>query len=72
MKRQAITICCMTALALLAASCAGSAGYSPPPARRASEQCPMGETWICRDQYPSRLGSEDPKICYCESLHRVR
>lgn len=71
MKLPLKTICCTTAVALLG-GCASSSGYSPPPERRASERCPMGETWICRDQYPSRLGREDPKICHCESLRRVR
>jgi hypothetical protein len=74
MKPQLNTICCIAVLALLGAGCAGTAGYSPPPERRASEQCPTGETWICRDRYPSRLERENdiPKICYCENLHRVR
>jgi hypothetical protein len=73
MKPNLNTICSITAVALLG-GCASSPGYSPPPERRAGEQCPIGETWVCQDRYPSRLERENevPMICYCESLHRVR
>jgi hypothetical protein len=73
MKPHLSTICSIAAMALLG-GCASSPGYSPPPERRAHEQCPVGQTWVCRDRYPSRLGREDdePKICHCEDLQRVR
>lgn len=63
----------LMAVALLG-GCAPTPGYSPPPERRAAERCPMGEIWICEDRYPSRLERENemPKVCYCESPHRVR
>jgi hypothetical protein len=73
MKPYTHTIASLTAVACLG-GCAPSPSYSPPPERRAAERCPMGETWICEDRYPSRLERENemPKVCYCESLHRVR
>jgi hypothetical protein len=73
MKSHLITICGVATVALLG-GCASSPGYSPPPERRAAEQCPMGETWICPDRYPSRLPGQDevPTICYCGSLQRLR
>lgn len=59
-------------LAVLVESCASS-GYSPPPERRAGEQCPVGETWVCRDRYPSRMDRENEEgiFCTCESLQRI-
>lgn len=72
MKHLLKAILGLTAVAFLG-GCASSPGYSPPPERRAADKCPMGETWICADRYPSRLERENemPKVCYCESLHRV-
>ncbi|MGH8167145.1 MAG: hypothetical protein ACREQ1_07890 [Woeseiaceae bacterium] len=63
---------CIVALAMFSAGCASS-GYSPPPERRAGEQCPIGETWVCRDRYPSRMErDEEPMFCTCEDMLRVR
>jgi hypothetical protein len=62
------------AVAALAASCASSGTYSPPEGPRATDTCPMGEIWVCRDHYPSRLetGNEPPLSCMCQDLTRVR
>lgn len=64
----------IVACSVLGTGCAGTAGYSPPPERRAGERCPPGETWICRDRYPSRLPgqNEEPMICYCDAILRTR
>jgi hypothetical protein len=74
MRSQLNTICAVAACALFGAGCTTGPGYAPPPERRASEQCPVGETWVCRDHYPSRLERENevPMICYCDNLQRVR
>jgi hypothetical protein len=60
--------------AMLEAGCSSSPAYSPPPERRAAEQCPVGETWVCRDRYPSRLETENDtaKFCYCENILHAR
>jgi hypothetical protein len=73
MKPYVHTIVSLTLAALLG-GCAPSPGYSPPPERRAADRCPVGETWICVDRYPSRVERENeiPKVCYCERLDRVR
>jgi hypothetical protein len=73
MKPHVRAIASLTAVALLG-GCAATPGYSPPPERRAAERCPVGETWVCKDRYPSRLERENemPKICYCEDPQRVR
>jgi hypothetical protein len=73
MKSLLNLVAAATAAAFLG-GCASSTGYSPPPERRAGEKCPVGETWVCKDRYPSRLERENeiPQICYCESLHRIR
>lgn len=74
MRLSLPTICGLAVCALLGAGCAASPGYSPPPERRASDRCPAGETWICRDRHPSRLGRENEAgmICYCDAVFRVR
>lgn len=74
MRARISMICGIAACVLFFAGCAGKPGYSPPPERRASEQCPVGETWICRDRYPSRLERENevPMICYCDAVLRTR
>jgi hypothetical protein len=77
MKARLYTICGITACAIIGASsagCAGKAGYSPPQERRAGERCPVGETLVCRDRYPSRLPDrdDDPLICYCDSISKTR
>lgn len=61
-------------LAMLNAGCSPQPTYSPPPERRAAEQCPVGETLVCRDRYPTRLDKENetPMFCYCESIPRIR
>ena len=61
-------------LAMLDAGCSSSPTYSPPPERRAAEQCPVGETWVCRDRYPSRLETEreTPIFCQCENILQAR
>lgn len=66
-----------TAIALLAtlyAGCSSGPTYSPPPERRAAERCPSGETWVCRDRYPSRLekARDTPLFCTCEAMHGIR
>jgi hypothetical protein len=73
MRASLYTICGIAAGVLVgvsSAGCAGKAGYSPPPERRAGERCPVGETLVCRDQYPSRLPDreDDPLICYCDNI----
>ena len=59
--------------ALLCAGCASGPTYSPPPERRASERCPVGEAWVCQDPYPSRLEKKrEQQLCSCQDLRRVR
>lgn len=74
MRRQLNMICSVAACAFFGVGCAANSGYSPPPERRANEQCPVGETWVCKDRYPSRLERENevPMICYCDNLQGVR
>ena len=73
MKSHLKTLCSTIVLATFCSAGCASSGYSPPPERRANEQCPVGETWICRDRYPSRLEkqNEEPMFCYCEHIQRV-
>ena len=74
MSVRRLAICALTACAVLGAGCAGKAGYSPPPERRAAERCPPGETWVCRNRYPSRLPGQDdqPVRCYCDTISMTR
>jgi hypothetical protein len=62
----------MLALAGLVSGCASSPTYSPPE-RRAFDGCPIGEVWVCRDRYPSRLEQpgDAPMQCMCEDLRGV-
>jgi hypothetical protein len=66
-------LCRIPALAALAAGCASSGTYSPPEGPRAADTCPMGEVWVCRDHYPTRLetGREPPMTCMCQDMTRV-
>lgn len=74
MRARLYTLCGIATCVMFSAGCAGKAGYSPPPERRASERCPVGETLVCRDRYPSRLPdrADDPLICYCDSISNRR
>lgn len=74
MRHRLYRTCTVVACGLFGVGCAAGPGYSPPPERRASEQCPVGETWVCKDRYPSRLERENevPMLCYCDSLQNVR
>lgn len=74
MRTRLYTICGITACAIFGAGCATKAGYSPPPERRAGDRCPAGETWVCRDRYPTRLPREnqEPMICYCDNMTMTR
>lgn len=61
--------------AMLLSACAAEPTYSPPEGSRAAvESCPVGEVWVCRDHYPSRLErpGEVPMDCTCEDLRGVR
>lgn len=73
MKTRLRSVCRILAVATVAAGCA-SPGYSPPEGRRAADTCPIGETWVCRDHYPSRLDREGERdlTCMCQDLQRVR
>jgi hypothetical protein len=66
--------CHMLAVVALTAGCASSGTYSPPEGRRAADTCPMGEIWVCRDHYPTRLetGNEAPLTCMCQDMTRIR
>lgn len=61
------------ALAVLVSACATEPTYSPPEGPSVAESCPIGEVWVCRDRYPSRLDRErDPPLhCMCEDLQGV-
>lgn len=55
------------ASAMWLSACASQPTYSPPEGPRASESCPIGEVWVCRDHYPSRLDRNEPPLhCRCE------
>lgn len=60
--------------ALLLSACATEPTYSPPEGPRAAEVCPVGEVWVCRDHYPSRLDKDDvpPMYCMCQNPAAVR
>jgi hypothetical protein len=72
MTKRSRNTCRLLVLLALTAGCA-SPGYSPPE-REASERCPIGEVWVCRDRYPSRLETEgqSPMICMCQDMQAVR
>lgn len=56
--------------ALLLAACAPASLGSPPASER-NRDCFAGETLVCRDRYPSRLGDEDEpgeQFCMCENI----
>ncbi len=73
MKTHLNNVCRLLAVAAFIAGCA-SPGYNPPDGPRAVDTCPLGEIWVCRDHYPSRLGNpEDRQLtCMCQDLTRVR
>lgn len=76
MKAHLKNACRISAIAIVATVTAGCAsrGYSPPEGPRAAETCPIGEAWVCRDHYPSRLEreGEPPLVCMCEDLQKIR
>ncbi|HLT90245.1 MAG TPA: hypothetical protein VKZ85_04800 [Woeseiaceae bacterium] len=52
--------------------CASEPTYSPPEGPSMASSCPLGEVWVCRDHYPSRLEREEPPLhCVCENPSRV-
>lgn len=53
--------------------CATEPTYSPPDGPSAAERCPIGDVWVCRDHYPSRLDRENepPQHCTCEHPTRI-
>lgn len=59
--------------ATIVAGCA-TAGYSPPPERRAADRCPVGEVWVCENRYPSRIENENKRdpFCRCENPADLR
>lgn len=60
--------------AILLSACGAAPTYSPPEGPPASESCPIGEVWVCRDHYPTRLDRENPSplLCMCEDLRGIR
>lgn len=64
----------LLASAILLSACAAEPTYSPPERSRAADSCPIGEVWVCRDHYPSRLErpGKPPMDCTCEYLQGVR
>jgi hypothetical protein len=64
-------VCGILAVAALC-GCASEPTYSPPEGPSAAEACPVGEVWVCRDHYPSRLDRdyEEPMHCMCQDPQR--
>jgi len=72
MKTQLNTACSVIVGATIISGCAAGSGYHPPPERRAAERCPIGETWVCTDRYPSRIEREDERFLFCRCEDPVR
>lgn len=72
MKRHLDPVLPLLATATLMTGCASS-GYSPPEGAQLSEQCPVGEVWVCRNHYPSRIDqvNEEPMFCMCQYPQRI-
>lgn len=72
MNLSRLTLLVPALASAIVAGCAAP-GYSPPSERRAQDQCPTGQVWVCEDRYPSRIESEnrtDP-LCRCADPTRL-
>lgn len=71
-SRGIITGTVTVAFAVLV-GCAIEPTYAPPERPSSAARCPVGEVWVCRDYYPSRLGTgPEPEHCMCQDPTRIR
>ena len=68
MNRLASSTLSLSAAALLMSACAPASLGSPPASER-NRDCAAGETLVCRDRQPSRLGDKENQFCTCEPFN---